>query len=169
MKPDKIGQFNVIGNVTFGANVEVGNFCVLHDGVEIGEGTVVKDYVELRPGTVIGKHCYIDSRVSSSGNCVVEDHVTVRYDSILARGVHIGQHSYICPRVMTNNLDKDGVQIGGARLGQHCFIGTNAVLQHGIVLADRVIVGSMSFVNSDCESGGVYIGTPARMIKKRNG
>ena len=67
-----------------------------------------------RPGTLVGHDCVIDSRVSSSGEAVIGNHVTLRYDTIVARGCRIGDHTYLSPRVMTNNLDSGGVSIGGA-------------------------------------------------------
>ena len=161
-----VGKFNIINdNVEIGDNVTIGNFCVIHENVSIDSGTVVKDYVELRPETRIGKDCYIDSRVSSSGKCIIGNKVTLRYDTIIARGVEVGDDSYICPRVMTNNLNTDQVQIGGAKFGKNCFVGTNAVIQHGLNIGDNVVIGSMSFINKDCVDNGVYVGSPARKIR----
>ncbi|NQV29782.1 MAG: hypothetical protein HQ508_02745 [Candidatus Marinimicrobia bacterium] len=161
-----LGKFNIIrNNVIVGDNVQIGNFCVIHENVTIGDDTVVKDYVELRSETYIGKKSYIDSRVSSSGNCKIGNNVTIRYDSIMARGVEVGDGSYICPRVMTNNLNTEKDQIGGAKFGKDCFIGTNAVIQHGLNIGEKVIIGAMSFVNKDCVDGGVYVGMPARKIR----
>ena len=148
-----------------GQSVTIGNFCHIHDGVVIGDRCVIRDYVELRPGTVVGTDCVIDSRVSCSGNAVIGNHVTLRYDTIIARGCKIGDHTYLSPRVMTNNLDSGGVSIGGAHIGERCFIGTNAVIHHGIVIGDRVTIGALSFVNKDCESERVYAGIPAKILK----
>ena len=162
----QIGAFNIIEpGVRLGNNVRIGNYCRLHSGVVIGDDTVVLDYVELRQGTIVGRNCYIDSRVSSSGDVILEDEVTVRYDAILARGLRVGAKTYICPRVMTNNLDTEHRQIGGAQVGERAFIGTNAVLHHGITVGDEVTIGSLAFVNCDCEPGGVYVGTPAKRIR----
>lgn len=162
----RIGKFSIVdADVVLGENVTIGNFCVIHSGVSIGKNTIVKDYVELRAGTKIGEDCIIDSRVSSSGNCTIGNNVTLRYDTIIARGCEIGDFSYVCPRVMTNNLDTGGHQIGGAKVGKNCFIGTNAVLQHGIVIGENAIIGSMSFVNKDCEANSTYIGIPATKKK----
>lgn len=163
----KIGEFNVIEEgVVIDDDVEIGNFCVLQSGVSIGKGTVLKHYVELRKGTLIGENCYVDSRVSSSGNCVIKNNVVLRYDSIIARGVEIGENTYVCPRVMTNNLDTEKEAIGGAKIGANCFIGTNAVLQHGIELEAETVIGSMAYVNKDCEKG-TYVGIPAKKIEKK--
>ena len=96
---------------------------------------------------------------------LVGNNVTLRYDTILARGVVVGDGTYICPRVMTNNLDAEKSQIGGAKIGKNCFIGTNAVLHYGITLGDNVIVGAMSFVNKDAGEGMTLIGVPAKEKK----
>ncbi|HCW76303.1 MAG TPA: hypothetical protein DHU63_07175 [Candidatus Marinimicrobia bacterium] len=161
-----VGEFTIIKDqVEIGKDVKIGNFCVIHENVKIGDNVDIRDYVELRSGTVIGNDTYIDSRVSSSGNCKVGNKVTIRYDTILARGVEIGDGTYVCPRVMTNNLDTEKTQIGGAKIGANSFIGTNAVIQHGIHIAEDVVIGSMSFVNHDCPEKGVYVGIPARKIK----
>lgn len=162
----EIGDFNIIhSNCKVGDNVRIENFCVLESNVLIGNDTKLKSYIELRKNTVIGDECYIDSKVSSSGECVIGDRVTLRYETIIARGCDIGDDTYMCPRVMTNNLDTGKNKIGGAKVGKNCFIGTHTVLHHGIKIADKVVVGAMSFVNKDCEESGIYIGTPAKLKK----
>lgn len=151
-----------------GKNVTIGNFVVIEDDVEIGENTTIKNFVEIRKNTKIGKNCYIDSRVSTSGNCVVGDDVTLRYDVILARGCEVGNNTYICPRVMTNNLDTGGEQIGGAHIGNGCFVGTNTVFQHGVKMGDNSITGAMSFINKDIPQNEIWVGSPAKLLKIKN-
>jgi UDP-N-acetylglucosamine acyltransferase len=160
-KTSKVSEFSSISR-----NVQIGEFCFIDKDVEIGEGTVIKNFVELRPNTKIGKNCYIDSRVSTSGECVIGDGVTLRYDTIIARGCNIGDNSYLAPRVMTNNLDAGKNSVGGAHVGKNCFIGTNAVLQHGITIGDNSVIGSMSFVTKDIPENEIWFGSPAVFHKK---
>jgi len=157
----------ISSKATIGKNVEIGSYVVIEDGVEIGDNTVIRNFVELRKNTKIGKNCYIDSRVSTSGNCEVGDNVTLRYDVILARGCKVGNNTYVCPRVMTNNLDTGKTQIGGAHIGNDCFIGTNTVLQHGITIGDGSVTGAMSFVNKDIPNNEIWLGSPAKLFKKK--
>ncbi|MEZ4798574.1 MAG: DapH/DapD/GlmU-related protein [Flavobacteriales bacterium] len=160
-------SFNFISpKAKIGNNVTIGHFCIIEDDVEIGDGTVIKNYVELRKNTKIGQNCYVDSKVSSSGDVIVGDNVTLRYDTILARGCRVGDNTYICPRVMTNNLNTGHEQIGGAKIGKNCFIGTNTVFQHGINIGDNVITGAMSFVNKDIPENEIWIGSPAKFFRK---
>lgn len=159
-------------NVKIGKNCDIaddvvfGEYIFIGDNVKIGDGTVIKNFVELRDNTIIGERCYIDSRVSTSGECVIGDNVTLRYDVIIARGCDIGDNSYISPRVMTNNLNTEKSQIGGAKVGVNCFIGTNSVLQHGITIGDNVVTGSMSLVTKDIPNNEIWYGSPAKFVKK---
>lgn len=157
---------NLISNkAKIGKNVQIGAFCIIEDGVIIGDNTVIRNYVELRTDTIIGENCYIDSRVSSSGSCVIGDNVIIRYDSIIARGIRIGNGTYICPKVMTNNLNTEHEQIGGANIGENVFIGTGCIIQHGIEIGDNTVLGSMSFVNKNVPKNEVWFGNPARFQK----
>ncbi|HEX2616755.1 MAG TPA: DapH/DapD/GlmU-related protein [Flavobacteriales bacterium] len=170
-------------DVHIGANVTLGNMCVIESGAVIGDGvqmdhfcvvgagsrigtnTKIRSHVELRARTVVGNDCYIDSGVRSSGLNRIGDGVTLRYDAIIARGCDIGDGAYICPQVMTNNLDHNGQEVGGAAVGAGCFIGTNSTLAAGIRLAPKTVVGAKAMVTKDVDEAGVYIGVPAKRVR----
>ena len=161
-----MGHFNVIQKAKIGQNVVIGSFCTIADDVEIGDDTRVCSYVELRSGTRIGQRCWIDSGVKSSGKNEIGDDVSLRYDSIIARGCKIANGVYICPQVMTNNLDHQQVEVGGAHIGEQCFIGTQAVLAAVISIAPGVIVGAVAMVTQSLSEPGVYVGVPARRLNR---
>jgi acetyltransferase-like isoleucine patch superfamily enzyme len=144
--------------------VEIGHFCVI-TGARIGTLTKIQSYVELRKGTVIGEDCYIDSGVKMSGNCVLGNNVTVRYDAIIARGCEIGDGSYVSPQVMFVNVSAKGAEVGGAKVGKNVFIGTNATIGHGVTICDNAIIGAKALVVKDIDEPGTYVGIPARRIK----
>lgn len=145
------------GDIKLGIGVKIGAFCVITGSVTIGEGTEIKPYTEIRDGVVIGKHCYIDSRVTLTGDAIIGDKVTIRNGCIIARGVEIGENTFIAPQVMFNNLDSGKNKIGGAKIGAKCFIGTNTTLQHGISVCDNAVIGSKSFIHKDIKQEGVYL------------
>jgi UDP-N-acetylglucosamine acyltransferase len=99
---------------------------------------------------------------------VIGNNVTIRYDSILARGLRIGDYTYMCPKVMTNNLNTDKEQIGGAQIGSNVFIGTNCVIQHGIKIGDDCVLGALSYINKDVPKNEIWFGNPAKFHKKKN-
>lgn len=162
----QIGAFTIVGaGAVLESNVQVKHHCLL-GAVKLGTGTRVRSFVEIRNGTDIGQSCYIDSGVKSSGDVIVGNEVTVRYDAILARGVRVGDNSFIAPQVMTINLDHKGNAIGGATIGKRCHIGTAAVLHPGITIVDDVVVGAKALVTKSCEEPGTYIGIPAFLRKR---
>ena len=51
------------------------------------------------------------------------------------------------------------------QIGDHCWIGTNAVLLAGTVLGDRCVVGAGSVVTKSFPAGSVIGGVPAKLLK----
>jgi UDP-2-acetamido-3-amino-2,3-dideoxy-glucuronate N-acetyltransferase len=167
-KSAKIGSFNIIeANVEIGENVEIGNFCIIRPNVKIKRGVVIKNYVEIREDTLIDEGSMLDSFVAISGKVKVGKKVTLRYGAILAKHTVISDNCYLSPRVMLNNLNHAKTPIGGPKIGKNCFIGTQAVIQHGIKIGPNVVIGAMSFVNKDCKSGNTYLGIPAQKLEKK--
>lgn len=153
--------------VELGDGVIVGNYCIIKSGVIIGSSTTLMNFVEIRSNTTIGTDCYIDSRVSMSGECEIGNNVKLRYGSIIAKGCIIEDDCYLSPRVMTNNLDEAKNPIGGAHIKRGCFIGTQAVLQHGIELGENSVVGAMAFVTKSFAKESVLIGVPAKLRENK--
>lgn len=150
-----------------GDNVKIGNYCIVKSGVIIGNSTIIMNFVEIRSGATIGNDCYVDSQVSMSGDCKVGNRVKLRYGTIIARGCIIEDDCYLSPRVMTNNLDEGKHPIGGAHIKQGCFVGTQAVLQHGIELGENSIVGAMAFVTKSFDRDSILIGVPAKLKESK--
>ena len=161
-------DFKMVGDFTIGHN------CIIEKRVQVGLGVTLKHRVELRENTVIGDDCYLDSVVISSGDCVIGSHVTIRYNSIIAKGTQIMDDVFISPQLMTENLDHFGKPQGGAKIGEgiwnrenayRVFIGTNVVLAAGITICPDVIIGSKANVRKSITEPGVYIGNPARKVR----
>ena len=104
----------------------------------------------------------ISSKSRIGKNVEIGDYV------VIEDGVEVGDNTYVCPRVMTNNLDTGKIQIGGASTGKNCFLGTNTVLHHGISIGDNCITCAMSFVNKDIPDNEIWIGSPAKYFKMNN-
>lgn len=162
---EQVGTNLIAEDFEHGDGLELGHFNIIHPGCEVGNDVQIRSHVELRPGTTIGDDCYIDSGVKSSGENDIGDNVTLRYDSIIARGCDIRNNVYICPQVMTNNLNTDQEAVGGATVGEDCFIGTQTVLGAGIEISPEIIVGSCSLVTDDLPERGVYVGSPVEKMK----
>lgn len=149
----------------YGKNLKIGKYNDIQEGVTVGDDVEIKSYVELRKDTIIGNKCYIDSGVKSSGQCKIGNNVTLRYDAIIARNVIIEDDVFISPQVMFINVPfvekvkKPTIIMKGAK------IGTNATIDDGVTVGEGVIIGAKSFVNKDCLQKGIYVGSPAKLIK----
>ena len=165
---------NVDPSFKYGKNLEIGKFNHIHEGVTVGDNVKIMSHVELRKETVIGNNCYLDSGVKSSGQNLVGDRVTLRYDTILARGVIVEDDIFISPQLMTENLNHRGEEIGGAHIGTgkwdreteyRVFVGTNVTLVAGIEVCSGTIIGSKANVRKSITEPGIYIGNPARRLE----
>ena len=134
-----------------------GKYCIIDKRVDIGLDTVIMNYVEIGRNTVIGSDCYIDSRVSISGGVAIGNNVTLRHGVILAKGSAVGDNTYIAPRVITHNLNSDKKELDGVIIGKNCFIGSHAIIQHGISICDNVTIGAGTLVLKDITEPGTYV------------
>ena len=111
-----------------------------------------------------------------------------RYDNVLIRDdVKVGCYTWIGPSVVldgqggleigdycsisagvqiyTHHMVRWSVQLGAARrdvaptrIGNGVFIGPNSVVQMGVVIGDRAVIGAMSFVNREHSGGRQSLG-----------
>ena len=71
-----------------GANVSVGAYSVIEDGVTIGDDTVIFPQCYIGKNVTIGKHCYIYPQVVIREDCILKDYV------ILQPGARIGADGF---------------------------------------------------------------------------
>jgi len=102
-------------------------------------------------GTWIGPFCLIDG----SGGLVIGRSCD------LAGGVHIYTHS-TARRCVTDR--KVALERSPVRIGDHTFIGANAVILMGVTIGDHCIIGAGSVVSTDLPDHSVTVGVPARVV-----
>jgi len=52
-------------------------------------------------------------------------------------------------------------------VGRDAWVAAEAFIGPGVKVGDRAVIGARSVLFKDAESGGVYAGNPARLIKHR--
>ena len=55
--------------------------------------------------------------------------------------------------------------LGRAKIGEHCWISPNSVVENGCEIGDNSIVGTSSLVRNNFPSNSVIIGTPAKLVR----
>jgi acetyltransferase-like isoleucine patch superfamily enzyme len=92
--------------------------------------------------------------------------VGARLDKTFAKGIHIGDDSYVASGAIIFSHDFSRDIHTHTYVGKKCFIGANAIVMPGVLIGDQVIVGSGAIVTKNVPSNSVVAGNPAVIIKK---
>jgi acetyltransferase-like isoleucine patch superfamily enzyme len=141
-------------NVTFGENVTVVQPVNLY-GCTIGDGTFVGPFVEIQRGAVIGQRCRIQSHT------FICDRVTIGDDCFISHGAMFINDAFVGGRPAGGNHDL----WRPTKLGNHVSIGTNATVLP-VTICDGAVVGAGAVVTKDITESGVYVGNPARLLRR---
>lgn len=142
----RIGSYSRIQNISFINYYKdgFGNFDV-GDKVFIGAETMV----DIAGKVIIGSDTTIAERV------IILTHTNVGYDDHPLKGFFPDKYEQI-------------------KIGNGAFIGAGALIMPGVTIGDRTVVGALSLVLRDVESGTIVAGIPAKKIgsieeyRKRN-
>ena len=106
---------------------------------KIGFGVLIAPLVHLSPDTTI------------EDNCILLSNSFLGHDSTMKRFSHITANSVIG---------------GNVTLGYGSHVGTNATIREDVIIGDFSIVGSGAVVLSDVPSKSIYVGNPAKLLRK---
>jgi acetyltransferase-like isoleucine patch superfamily enzyme len=126
-----------------------------------GEGTTMYDNVlvlgDVKVGrnTWIGPGCILDG---SGGDLQIGDWCSI------SAGVQIYTHHTVNRSI---SLGQKPIDCDPTNIGNGVYIGPNAVIQMGVTVGDRAIIGANSFVNRDIPPGAKAFGSPARIQETR--
>jgi acetyltransferase-like isoleucine patch superfamily enzyme len=122
-----------------------------------GEGTTMYDNVlvlgEVKVGrqTWIGPNCILDG---SGGSLEIGDWCSI------SAGVQIYTHNTVQRSI---SLGVEPIEYAPTKIGHGVYIGPNAVIQMGVSIGDKAIIGANSFVNRDVPCNSKAFGSPAKI------
>lgn len=143
-----------IKDVNFGSNVKVVLPVNIY-GCEIQDNCFIGPFVEIQKDVIIGKHTKIQSH------------------TFICELVEIGDYCFIGHGVMfINDLFAKGGPAQGnkalwrsTKIGNQVSIGSNATILP-VEICDRTVIGAGTVVTKNITVPGVYVGNPAKLIKK---
>lgn len=68
-----------------------------------------------------------------------------------------------CTILSYSSIDNKG---GKTILSRNCKVGSGAVIMPGVTVGENSIVGANSFLNTDVPPNEIWVGSPARYLKK---
>jgi acetyltransferase-like isoleucine patch superfamily enzyme len=153
MNEPNLRAVGILG-VEFGKDVTVVQPVNLY-GCKIGDESFVGPFVEIQKGVRVGKRCRIQSHAFICELVVIGD------DCFVSHGA-----------MFINDLFATGGPAKGQRelwrstkLGNHVSIGTNVTVLP-VTICDHVVIGAGSVVTKDITEPGIYVGNPARLLRR---
>lgn len=145
-----------VRDVVFGDRVTVIQPVNLY-GCAIGDDSFIGPFVEIQKSVTVGKRCRIQSH------------------SFVCELVEIGDDCFIAHGVMFINdtFAAGGPARGNRTLWRPTKIGNNVCIGSGstllpVTICDDVVIGAGAVVTRDITEAGVYVGNPARLLKRND-
>jgi acetyltransferase-like isoleucine patch superfamily enzyme len=139
--------------------VSIGNHVAIDSGVYITTNAEIGDYVHIAPYvTVIGgekARLVMGNFTNLAAGC----RVVCGSDKFNGDGL-------IGPATIPDKY-KDAMKTEPVIMENFANVGSNAVIMPGVTLAEGSVVGACSLVTESTEPWTIYIGVPARPLKKR--
>ena len=143
-----------IRNVAFGDRVIVQQPVNLY-GCEIGDDVMIGPFVEIQRDARVGPRCRVQSH------------------AFICEGVTIGADCFVSHGAMfINDTFAHGGPARGDKslwktttIGDRVSIGTGAIILP-VKICDGTVVGAGAVVTKDIDEPGVYVGNPARLLRR---
>jgi galactoside O-acetyltransferase len=137
-------------SISIGNNVRIDDFCILSGNINIGSFVHIAAYCVLygRMGILVKDFCSLSAKViiySASDD----------FSGKFLAGPTM-------PEKYTN------VSGGKVTINKYVLVGAGSIVFPNIVIGEGVAVGSMSLVNTSLDAWGIYVGIPAKFLKKRS-
>ncbi len=138
----------------------------VQDDVSIGAGSRVGSFTLIHKGARIGRNCTIGSHCNIC-RCEIGDNVSIQTGCHITNGVVIEDNVFIGPGVITlNDPLVPGKPLKPPAIRQGSKIGGGSILLPGVVVGQKVIVGSGGIVVKDVPDGQTVIGYSVRVLRR---
>ena len=160
-------QTFIAPDVRIGQDTVIYPWTYIENGVRIGRRCQIGPFAKIRSGTVLGDGSIIGSFVeinrSKIGKKVLAKHLAYLGDAEVGDGTNIGAG--------TITANYDGKTKQRTRIGKRAFIGVDTIFVAPVQVGDRAKTGAGAVLTrgTKVKEGEVYVGVPARSLRKKNG
>lgn len=122
-----------------------------------GEGTSVYDSCCIFGKPKVGRKTWIGpfTILDGSGGLEIGDNCSI------SAGVQIYSHDSVDWAISGGEKP---YTYAATKIGNHCYIGPNAIITKGVEIGDGSIIGANSFVKNSFPAGSKVAGSPARAL-----
>ncbi len=127
-----------------------------------GENLRVKYNSDISPNIKVGDNSELGQ------NCLIHANVIIGSYVIMGPDVKIYTRNHIFTD-LSQPISKQGKITKVTKIGNDVWIGANAIILPGVVVADHSIIAAGSIVTKSVPAFAIVAGNPAKVIKYRNG
>lgn len=144
---------------------------VVYRGTSLGRGCIIGDLASVRERCVLG-----ESVVVGRGTCVemettIGDFTKIQSNCYITAYMHIEDHVFIAPNVVTTNdnfmgrTEKRFALEKGPTIRRGARVGGGSVLLPALEIGEEAFVASASVVTRDVPPRTLVMGTPAKVVR----
>ena len=142
----------VLKNIKLGKNVKISPFTNIY-GCELKDNVFIGPFVEVQKNVTIGENSRIQSH------------------SFICEGVDIGKNVFIGHNVNTINdnlpkVDNENWVVEKIIIRDNVSIGTGSTIMGNVTIGENSIIGANSLVTTDIPYNEVWVGSPAKFLRK---
>jgi len=119
-------------------------------GTSCYDNVLILGDVKVGENTWIGPNCVLDG----SGGLTIGDYCSI------SAGVQVYTHHTV---EWARTMGKAEVEKAPTSIGSGVYIGPNTIIQKGVTIGDRAVIGACSLVNKDVPADAKAWGVPARI------
>lgn len=138
--------------------------------LNIPESTNIWQYVVVLPKAVIGENCNICAHCFIENDVQIGNNVTVKCGVYLWDGIKIEDNVQIGPNVTFTNdkypRAKTEFILQKTLIKQNASIGAGATILGGVTIGENAMIGAGSIVTKDIPANELWVGSPAKFIRK---
>ena len=137
---------------------------------KIPKTTNIWQYVVVLPNAIIGEHCNICAHCFVENDVVIGNNVTVKCGVYLWDGIVLEDNVQIGPNVTFTNdkypRAKQQFELKRTTVKKNASIGAGSVILGGVTIGENALIGAGSVVTKDIPANELWLGNPARFIRK---
>ena len=138
---------------------------------DIGEGTYIWQFCVILKKAKIGKNCNLNCQVFIENDVLIGDNVTIKPGVQVWDGITLEDSVFIGPNVtFTNDLfprsKNTEYEMKKTLVQKGASIGANATILGGVTIGENALIGAGSVVTKDVPANEIWVGNPAKFLKK---
>jgi len=119
--------------------------------------TIIHPSSSISKTAKIGKGCLVLRNATITSNVVIGNHVTINPGTVISHDNRIGDFSFIASQVATG---------GYVKISKSCFIGASSSIKGWVKIGRYSVVGMGAIVLDNIPNNSVFIGNPAKFLRK---